>query len=132
MNNENYENGGTATATAPEPTRNDRWYRPLVDIVEDAQELRILADMPGVSVDSLDIDFHDGLLTITGRVPQRQGEAAANLLTEYGVGDFHREFRVGESINAAGIHAEYADGVLTVHLPKVEAVKPRKISVQAK
>jgi HSP20 family protein len=132
MNHENFENGGVAAPAAPEPTRSERWYRPVVDIVEDSQELRILADMPGVSGDSLDIDFHDGLLTIMGRVPQRQGETPSYLLEEYGVGDYHREFRIGESINAAAISAEFADGVLTVHLPKVEAVKPRKISVKAK
>lgn len=133
MTNQTLDNGG-ATATAPtaELTRSGQYYRPGVDIVEDAHELRILADMPGVSAESVDIDFQDGALTILGRVPNRRGENVKYLLEEYGIGDFYRVFQIGEAIDASKISAEYADGVLTVHLPKVEAVKPRKISVQAK
>ncbi len=56
---------------------------------------------------------------------------SAYLLREYGVGDFYRTFRVSEQIDASRIEAEYADGVLKLHLPKVEAVKPRKITVKA-
>lgn len=133
MNTETLHNGGgTATAPAAERTRSDQYYRPSVDIVEDANELRILADMPGVNVESLDIDFEDGALTIHGRVPNRRGEQVKYLLEEYGIGDFYRMFQIGETIDASKISAEYSDGVLTVHLPKVEAVKPRKISVNAK
>ncbi len=128
MNKETLENGG---GTA-ELTRSGQYYRPGVDIVEDAHELRILADMPGVSAESVDIDFQDGTLTIHGSVPNRRGESVKYLLEEYGIGDFYRVFQVGESIDATRIAAEYADGVLTVHLPKVESVKPRKISVKAK
>ena len=50
-------------------------------------------------------------------------------MQEYGVGDYFRTFQVSEAVNAAKISAQYADGVLTLHLPKVEAVKPRKIAV---
>ena len=132
MTNETLENGATATAPVAELTRSGQYYRPGVDIVEDAHELRIVADMPGVSAESVDIDFEDGALTIHGRVPNRRGENAKYLLEEYGIGDFYRVFQIGEAIDATGINAEYADGVLTVHLPKVEAVKPRKISVQVK
>jgi HSP20 family protein len=132
MTNETLTNGGgTATAPAAELTRSGQYYRPSVDIVEDANELRILADMPGVSADSVDIDFEDGALTIHGRVPNRR-EDVKFLWEEYGIGDFYRVFQIGETIDASGINADYADGVLTVHLPKVEAVKPRKISVQTK
>jgi HSP20 family protein len=53
------------------------------------------------------------------------------LLQEYGVGDFYRTFKVSEQIDSTRISAEYHDGVLTIHLPKVEAAKPRKISVQS-
>lgn len=121
-----------ASATTAERTRCDQTYRPSVDIVEDAQELRILADMPGTCADSVDIDFEDGTLTIHGRVPQRRGDDAKYLLQEYGVGDFCRAFQIGEVIDASRISAEYASGMLTVHLPKVEAVKPRKIHVQSR
>ena len=54
------------------------------------------------------------------------------LLREYGVGDFYRAFQVSEVIDPSRIQAEYSGGVLTLHLPKSEAAKPRKIAVQAK
>jgi HSP20 family molecular chaperone IbpA len=121
---------------APQPastegTRGARYYRPFVDIVETSEELTIRADVPGVKSDAIEIDFEDGVLTIRGKVAPRYGENINFLAREYGVGDFHRTFQVSEQINAAGIHAECADGVLTVHLPKAEAAKPRKIEVKA-
>ncbi len=121
-----------AETTRGEPTRGAAYYRPNVDIVEQGGELLILADMPGVNADALDIQFEDGVLSIHGRVPPRQAESPRYLLQEYGVGDFYRTFQVGEQIDAGRITAKYADGVLTLHLPKIEAARPRKISVQAK
>jgi len=85
--------------------------------------------MPGVTGDSIAIDFEEGVLTIQGKVAPRKVEGVG-LLQEYGVGDFYRTFRVSEQIDASRIRAEYADGVLTVHLPKVEAANPRKIEVR--
>jgi HSP20 family protein len=115
-----------------EHTREGRCYRPNVDIVETANELTLHADVPGVSRDGIDISFENGMLTIHGKVDEREREGVNVLLSEYGVGDFHRHFQVSESIDASKITAEYAKGVLTLHLPKVEAAKPRKITVHAK
>lgn len=116
--------------TTVERLREGRVYRPNVDILEQKDELTLLADMPGVTTDSIEIDFEEGVLTLQGKVASRTVEGV-RLLQEYGVGDFYRTFRVSEQIDASGIHAEYADGVLTVHLPKVEAAKPHKIEVRA-
>lgn len=113
-----------------EQTRDGRYYRPNVDILELPEELLLLADMPGVKPGEIDIRFEDGELTIHGRAAARQKPETNYLLTEYGVGDFYRTFRVSEQIDASKIHAEYSDGVLRLHLPKVEAVKPRKIEVK--
>jgi len=122
------------TESAPkqgEFTRCGRHYQPNVDIVETLDELMVLAEMPGVEPNGIDVDFENGSLTISGRVAPRQGAETEYLLQEYGVGDFHRTFRVSERIDAAGINAEYRGGVLTLHLPKVEAVKARKIAVRS-
>lgn len=119
------------TPESAERTRGGQVYRPYVDIVETSDELTLRADLPGVKSNAIDIDFEDGVLTIQGKVEPRYGENVNFLLREYGLGDFHRTFRVSEEVNAAGIHAECADGVLTVHLPKAEAAKPRKIEVKA-
>lgn len=120
----------TTSEPQAEETRTGRWYRPPVDILERGDELLIVADLPGATAESVDIDFEDGLLTITGKVAPRYTEGARVLVSEYGVGNFHRTFRVSEKIDSRGIHAEYAAGVLTVHLPKVTAAQPRKIQVQ--
>jgi HSP20 family protein len=118
--------------TRAERTRNRPHYHPNVDIVETTDELLVLADMPGMEAGDVDVHFENGTVAIYGRVRDRQGENTDYLLREYGVGDFHRSFEVSEAINADGISAEYANGVLTLHLPKTEAVKPRKIVVKTK
>ncbi len=117
------------TATA-EATRSGLFYRPNVDILEKADELLVLADVPGASREGIDIHFEDGQLTIHAKAPCRHTNVEF-LVHEYGVGDYYRTFRVAETIDAANITAEYADGVLTLHLPKAPAAKPRKIPVKA-
>jgi HSP20 family protein len=108
---------------------NRRTYSPNVDILETRDELTVLADMPGVGGEDIDIHFENGELSIYGRVKQRQGPNERLLLKDYEVGDFHRAFRISEEINADKINAEYKNGVLTLHLPKAESAKPRKIAV---
>ncbi len=115
--------------TPAEHTRSGHYYRPNVDIVEQADELTVRADVPGAAPDGIDVNFEDGTLAIHAKVPPRNQDVDF-LVREYGVGDFYREFRVNETIDVGKISAELADGVLTLHLPKVEAVKPRKIAVK--
>lgn len=115
-----------------EKTRSRMYFRPPVDIVELSDELLVLAEMPGLKSDNIDINFESGVLTIYGRAEDRQAEDTRFSWREYGIGDFYRTFEVSEAIDASRISAEYELGVLTLHLPKVEAAKPRKIQVQAK
>ncbi len=61
---------------------------------------------------------------------RRQSDDVSYVLHEYGIGDFHRAFEVSETIDVERISAEYRDGVLTLHLPKLEKVKTRKIEVR--
>lgn len=122
---------GPEEVSPREHTRSGQYYRPDVDILERDDELIVLADMPGTGPEHIDIDFEDGTLTIHGRVPPRN-QGANYILCEYGVGDYYRSFRVSEQIDVEGISAEYADGVLVLHLPKTEAAKPRRIQVQVK
>jgi len=91
----------------------------------------LVTDLPGVKPSDIDVHFEEGELSIHGRVEPRAADAKEFLLAEYGVGDFFRTFRVSEQIDATKIHADYNSGVLTLHLPKVEAIKPRKIAVLA-
>jgi HSP20 family protein len=116
---------------AVERTRSACCYRPNVDILEQNDELLVLADVPGAKSDSIDIKFEDGMLEIQAAVAPRHCGEHSCLLREYDVGDYYRSFQVSEAIDAGKISAQYADGVLTLHLPKAEAVKPRKIAVAA-
>ncbi len=105
-------------------------YAPRFDIVETDQELVLFGDLPGVTKDDLDVRFESGELTIEGKVPWRHAQREF-VYGEYGVGDFYRSFTINETIDAEKISAELHDGVLALHLPKVEAAKPRKIAVKA-
>ncbi|MGD2215581.1 MAG: Hsp20/alpha crystallin family protein [Gemmatimonadales bacterium] len=114
-----------------EPTRGALQFRPVVDILELGDELRVLADVPGAKAEDIDINFEKGVLTIHARVQPRQSGDVNYLLREYGVGDFHRVFEVSESIDAERITAEHADGVLVLHLPKAEKARARRIEVRS-
>ena len=130
MTTEMLEKPTKADVDRTEHTRSVRHYRPNVDIVEFAEELIVYADMPGATADGIDINFENGTLTIHGRVKPRRSDEADYLLHEYGVGHFYRTFRVSEAVDSQRISADYADGVLVLHLPKVETAKPRKIAVK--
>jgi HSP20 family protein len=132
MNTETVINKPESEAAAPEHTRSGRFFRPNVDIVEKAEELLLFADLPGADGNSIDIQFEEGELTLHARVEPRQGPHQQYLHQEYGVGDFYRTFQISEMIDASKISAEFGDGVLTLHLPKAESLKPRKIAVGAK
>jgi HSP20 family molecular chaperone IbpA len=129
MATEMIERPGAALSCGTEPTCCERFYRPNVDILETPNELTLFADMPGADAGSIDVNFENGTLTISAKVSARQNAETRFLVREYGVGGFRRSFEVGEAIDAAKITAEFVQGVLTLHLPKVEAVKPRKIKV---
>jgi len=126
------EKGPATQVDETECTRSGKMYRPSVDIIEQPDELVLMADMPGVCPDHIDVRFENCTLTIHGRVKDRQPENTDYLLREYGIGDFYRTFQVNETVNAERISAEFSNGVLTLHLPKIEAAKPRKIQVSAK
>jgi HSP20 family protein len=106
-------------------------FQPLVDIYETDRELVLVADLPGVRPEDVDLRYERGQLVLHGRVPRREHPGDL-LIAEYEEGDFHRVFQVHESIDAGRIEAECKNGVLTVHLPKEEAAQPRKIAVQNK
>lgn len=120
------ENTDVATV---ERTRDAVTYTPRFDIWEDDNELVLFGDLPGVDPKDLDIHFEKNELTIYGRVTPRQ-TGVQYLAGEYGVGDFFRSFAVGETIDVSKIAAELKNGVLTLHLPKTDAVRPRRIEVK--
>src|SRR5262245_21508084 len=115
---------------APEGTRGGTFFTPRVDIYETDKELTVLADVPGVRPEDIDLRFERGELLLHARVRQRP-RPATPLLREYEEGDFYRVFHVHELIDSDKIEAECKNGVLTIHLPKVEAARPRQVTVKA-
>lgn len=118
------------TQREAEPTRETPIYQPRFDIVENENELTLYGDLPGLKQDQLDIRYESEQLVIHGKVDDRNDKVKF-LHREYGIGDFHRAFSIGESIDASKITAEVHNGVLAIHLPKSEAVKPKRIEVKA-
>lgn len=113
-----------------ERVRPGRVFIPAVDIFETAQALVLVADMPGVSSDRVTIDLKENLLTILGQVSP-PAEKHVILAQEYAIGDYYREFQVGELVDKEKIEASVKNGVLTLTLPKAEKAKPRRIEVKS-
>lgn len=114
-----------------EQTRPGLVFTPLVDIFETDKALVLLADMPGVRPADLNIDLRDDTLTLTGDVQPFEGADENDIMIEYEVGKYHRQFALSEIIDQEKIDAQIKDGVLRLTLPKVEKATPRKITVQA-
>ena len=113
-----------------ETTRNGATYTPRFDIIENDDGLVLLGDMPGVAPEDLEVRFENEHLIVHGKVAPRH-EGRELVFGEYGVGDYYREFRVSEAVDAEKIAAELKSGVLTLRLPKAEAIKPKRIEVKS-
>jgi HSP20 family protein len=119
-----------AEVSTPEATWGGVYFTPRVDIFETEDELLFFCDMPGVKPADLDLRFENGELILHGKVQPRQPQTSF-LAAEYGVGDFYRAFTVNQKVNVNQLAAEYKQGVLTIHLPKTEEVKPKRINIKA-
>ncbi len=119
-----------AVQAAGESTRNVPVFVPAVDIYESDNALTLLADMPGVPIDKIDIDLDSDQLTIRGTVDQGEQKGKV-ILREYAYGDYYRQFTLSSDIDRGKIQASMKDGVLKLVLPKAEAAKPRKITVKS-
>ncbi len=117
-----------------ETTMEEEITAPLVDIIEKDNEFIILADIPGTEADTIDVKFNDGELSISAdTIDQHPEEDELEYSCfQFDPGTYYRNFRIGDTINSDAITADYSDGVLTVHLPKREEIKPRKINVTKK
>lgn len=115
--------------SAPERIRERHAVTPAVDIYENNTEILLIADVPGVNPDGLNVHLENGELTIeANRSTEMQG---AVLVQGYQNLDYLRVFKVPNTIDASKIGAELKNGVLNIHLPKVETLRPRRIEVKA-
>jgi HSP20 family molecular chaperone IbpA len=105
-------------------------FTPAVDIFETEKELTLLADMPGVKTDDLNIDLRDNTLTLSADIAAVEGPDEKDLLVEYETGKYYRQFTLGELIDQNNIDAQLTNGVLRLSLPKVEKATPKRITVK--
>ena len=117
----NQEDGGSLVG---------QWVPP-VDVFEDRDAVRIMAELPGVKADDVKISLENNVLTIRGekrQAAEQKTDQVHRYERYYGV--FERSFTVPSTVDAEHIKASYDLGVLTVRLPKLERAKPRQIEVK--
>lgn len=107
-------------------------WAPQLDLYENAEELRVQVDLPGVDKKDISVTLEDDLLSISGkRSAEHETESQDGNWhrVERRWGSFERHLRLGDGVDADKVRAEAKDGVLTLHIPKKEQAKPRSISV---
>lgn len=115
------EDGSTITAA---------WY-PACDVFEDKESVKIVAEVPGVRPEDVKISLENNLLTIRGEKKQEAEERSERVHRyERSYGAFERSFALPSTVDADKIQASYANGVLTVTVPKAERARPREIRIK--
>ena len=105
-----------------------RYVKPLVNIVDRKDQVVVEAELPGVTKDGVELSFDNGELTLIGHLKEN-GSSGRPHYTERVRADYRRVFALSKAIDATKIEAAMDNGLLTITLPKVEAVKPRNINI---
>jgi len=113
-----------------ERTRERQCFVPKTDIYETEDMIVMLADLPGVSQDSVDITLDKNVLTIDAYNSSSENKDYSVTYSEYVPGDYHRKFRLTREIDRDKIEAVVSDGVLELRLPKAEEAKVKKIPIK--
>ncbi len=116
---------GSAPATAGA-------WAPALDVEETEDGFVLHVELPGITTDDVEVSLEDSVLTITGErsfYDDREEDGFRRL--ERSFGRFHRAVRLPDRVDATGVRAVHADGVLTIDVPKAEEAKPRRISITA-
>jgi HSP20 family protein len=126
----------TTTTTSPELSsgtarqERTRAMAPRVDVLEDATAVTLLADLPGVPREQLELKVEGDTLLIEGNVAQPTPQTMEALYAEVRIPHYRRAFTLSPELDANRIEANLKDGVLSLRIPKQEHAKPRRISVQ--
>ena len=114
-----------------ERTRDRKAFIPRADIYEDGDNIFIVADVPGVDENSVEITLEKSVLSIDGYVEHQAPEGYALAYAEYETGDYQRSFKLSNQVDLNKIEATVKDGVLRLLLPKVGPAQTKKIAVTA-
>jgi len=108
---------------------NRRWV-PAMDLVETKEDFVLRADLPGMAEHDVRIELEDNVLTVSGeRKAEHEAREEGFYRLERAFGAFSRSLTLPKGINPESVSASFANGVLEVHIPKPEAVKPRRIEI---
>lgn len=121
------ETRSAARTTTPQETQ--RTVQPAVDVFEDEAGITLLADMPGVPRDQLELKVEGDELLIEGSVQPLTPENLEALYAEVRVPRYRRSFTLSRELDSARIDASLKDGVLTLRIPKQAHAQPRRITV---
>ncbi|HDQ14526.1 MAG TPA: Hsp20/alpha crystallin family protein [Sediminispirochaeta sp.] len=111
----------------------DRALTPPLDLIETADSVEILCDMPGVAKDKLELSVSGNVLTLKGeKLSEEPKDESKKYRQETLSGSFQRTISVPETADPNKIDAELRDGVLRISIAKREEVKPRQIEVKVK
>ena len=113
----------------PEPT--GTWF-PAVDVEETADEVTLIAELPGMLEEDVDVDIENNILTVRGekREEHEEGDEKHRYhVWERRYGSFQRAFTLPRSVQADSIQAEFDNGILTVRMPKTPDAKSRSIQI---
>ncbi|HET8575194.1 MAG TPA: Hsp20/alpha crystallin family protein [Candidatus Paceibacterota bacterium] len=107
-----------------------RSMMPRVDVSETDMEVKVVADVPGVDPDDIEIEVHENRMTISGSTEKEMHSDEKPYRYERSYGSFRREFTLPAKVEEEGIRATCKDGVLTIMLPKAEEEKKKKIRIE--
>ena len=113
-----------------EASRPERSLVPPVEIYEEDDALYLVADMPGVTKDTLDVEIGNQVLEIEGRITVDMPENVTPMFAEIRASRYARRFTLGDDIDTGNAEASIRDGVLTVKLPKQDSHRRRRIDIQ--
>lgn len=111
--------------------RSRKTYAPRADVYEQNDRFVVVADLPGIGAEGLDIDLEKNILTIRGKADSEPAEGYRLTHREYDEGDYERRFVLSSEVDREKIEATFTHGVLRLSIPKAEASLARKISVRA-
>lgn len=103
---------------------------PATDILEREDGFYVFMDIPGVRREDLKIDINENELVVTGRALARGSESENFLEVQFGPGEYVRALSLSDLVDRERIKANLKDGVLSIHLPRLEKASPRRIPIQ--
>lgn len=120
----------TLVETTDATQRQDKGYRPQVDIYETEDQFVVVADVSGASDEDIELSIEKDVLILHAKVAEPQFEGYESRWRGYGVGDWKRSFRLTEAVDREGIDAAVKDGVLRIAFPKAKEALKQSIPVK--